>query len=122
MRTMQRAGFDIQICGFGLSSTYHANNEYSLLSDFQDGARTLLNVINMLEDYEKESMAEASLVARTSPFPEDGGVIEGENPLFAPEPEIFRTIWRKGRMPTWDNRQSRLSQTINLTTTGRAIS
>ena len=32
---MQAAGFDLQICGYGLSSVYHGVNEYCNLSDMQ---------------------------------------------------------------------------------------
>jgi hypothetical protein len=30
---MQEDGFDVQVCGFGLSSVYHGDNEYCKLSD-----------------------------------------------------------------------------------------
>lgn len=33
VREMKDAGFDIQICGFGLSAVYHGDDEYCLLSD-----------------------------------------------------------------------------------------
>jgi len=46
---MQAAGFDLQISGFGLSSTYHADNEYSLLSDMTDAFQIFLWVISLLE-------------------------------------------------------------------------
>jgi acetylornithine deacetylase len=32
---MQEAGFDLQICGYGLSSVYHGLNEHCLLSDMR---------------------------------------------------------------------------------------
>lgn len=46
---MQDKGFDIQITGFGLSKTYHADNEYALLSDMQDAFQILLRVISITE-------------------------------------------------------------------------
>ena len=49
VREMQAAGFDLQISGFGLSSTYHADNEYSLLSDMTDAFQIFLWVISLLE-------------------------------------------------------------------------
>ncbi len=36
---------DLQIVGFGLLSTYHANNEYCLLSGMQGGFATLAYTI-----------------------------------------------------------------------------
>jgi len=47
VREMQNAGFDIQITGYGLSTTYHADNEYALLSDMQDAFQILLRVISI---------------------------------------------------------------------------
>ena len=38
---LQDEGFDLQIIGFGLSSTYHAENEYCLLSDMVKATRIL---------------------------------------------------------------------------------
>jgi len=35
--TGQDEGYDVQTLGFGKMSTYHANNEYCLLSDFAKG-------------------------------------------------------------------------------------
>jgi len=42
---MQAAGFDIQLIGFGLMKTYHANNEYCLLSDMADATKILSRMI-----------------------------------------------------------------------------
>ena len=42
---MQRAGFDLQIAGYGLSKTYHADNEYCLLSDMKDAFKILSSLI-----------------------------------------------------------------------------
>ena len=49
VREMQAAGFDLQISGFGLSSTYHADNEYVLLSDMMDAFQVFLWTISLLE-------------------------------------------------------------------------
>ncbi len=34
---IQDEGYDVQTIGFGKMSTYHANNEFCLLSDFKKG-------------------------------------------------------------------------------------
>jgi len=47
VRMMQDAGFDIQITGYGLSTVYHADNEYALLSDMKDAFQILLRVISI---------------------------------------------------------------------------
>ena len=43
-------GFDIQISGFGLSKTYHADNEYALLSDMIDAMQILLIIISINDE------------------------------------------------------------------------
>ncbi len=48
VRDLQRGGFDVQLIGFGLMSTYHANDEYALLSDFEKGFQVLMRVIARL--------------------------------------------------------------------------
>lgn len=48
IRELQEAGFDVQTVGYGLMSTYHARNEYCLLSDFKDGFRVLARIISKL--------------------------------------------------------------------------
>lgn len=45
VRKMQAAGFDLQISGYGLSKTYHADNEYCLLSDMKDAFGILVRLI-----------------------------------------------------------------------------
>ena len=45
VRDMQSEGFDIQLIGFGLMSTYHADNEYCSLNDMKDAARILATLI-----------------------------------------------------------------------------
>ena len=49
VREMQDQGFDIQINGFGISKTYHADNEYALLSDMQDAFQILLRAISIAD-------------------------------------------------------------------------
>ena len=49
VRDLQRGGFDIQMTGFGLMKTYHADNEFCLLSDMAKGFRILRGVIAELE-------------------------------------------------------------------------
>ena len=49
VRDLQRGGFDIQMTGFGLMKTYHADNEFCLLSDMANGFRILRGVIAQLE-------------------------------------------------------------------------
>jgi len=46
VRDLQRAGFDVQIVGYGLMKTYHAKNEYALISDYHQGFDILLDVVN----------------------------------------------------------------------------
>mmetsp|Transcript_21123 Transcript_21123/g.34678 ORF Transcript_21123/g.34678 Transcript_21123/m.34678 type:complete len:447 (+) Transcript_21123:1752-3092(+) len=50
VREMQKEGFDLQITGFGLSKTYHADNEYVLLSDMRDAFKVLSLLIQKCED------------------------------------------------------------------------
>ncbi|MCO5604785.1 hypothetical protein L7F22_058956 [Adiantum nelumboides] len=50
IRELQDEGFDVQTIGYGIMATYHAQNEYCLLSDFQLGFKVLCNVISILED------------------------------------------------------------------------
>lgn len=49
VRDLQRKGFDLQMTGYGLMKTYHADNEYCLLSDMQNGFKILLGVIGEME-------------------------------------------------------------------------
>ena len=46
VRDLQRAGFDVQIVGYGLMKTYHAKNEYALISGFAQGFQVLTEVIH----------------------------------------------------------------------------
>ena len=49
VKEMQTAGFDIQITGYGLSKTYHADNEYALLSEMMDAYQILLLIISSMD-------------------------------------------------------------------------
>lgn len=49
IRELQDEGFDVQTTGYGVMATYHARNEYCLLTDFKQGFKVLLNVISLLE-------------------------------------------------------------------------
>lgn len=62
IRDLQDAGFDVQTLGFGLMRTYHANNEFGLLSDFRDGFRVLARMIVNMDAQRQEP---ASKRART---------------------------------------------------------
>lgn len=48
IKALQDEGYDVQTLGFGKMSTYHANNEYALLSDYQKGFKVLLNLVERL--------------------------------------------------------------------------
>ena len=50
VRDMQRKGFDVQLTGFGLMKTYHADNEFCKLSDMEKGFRILRGMIAEVED------------------------------------------------------------------------
>ena len=50
VKEMQTAGFDIQITGYGLSKTYHADNEYALLSEMMDAYQILLLIISSMDN------------------------------------------------------------------------
>ena len=43
VKELQDDGFDLQIIGYGLMKTYHAKNEYGLLSDFEHGFQVCLS-------------------------------------------------------------------------------
>lgn len=49
VRMMQKSGFDIQLCGFGLMSVYHGVNEYCTLSDMQKAYEVIARVVCLLE-------------------------------------------------------------------------
>ncbi|EFJ21664.1 hypothetical protein SELMODRAFT_106336 [Selaginella moellendorffii] len=50
IRELQDEGFDVQTAGYGLMSTYHARNEYCLLSDMRQGFQVMANIISRLEE------------------------------------------------------------------------
>jgi len=49
VKMMQKQGFDIQLCGFGLMSVYHGVNEYCTLTDMQKAYEVMLRVICLIE-------------------------------------------------------------------------
>ncbi|XP_038680475.1 acetylornithine deacetylase-like [Tripterygium wilfordii] len=50
IRELQDEGFDVQTAGYGLMATYHAKNEYCLLSDMCQGYQIFVSIIDQLED------------------------------------------------------------------------
>ncbi|KAK2995919.1 hypothetical protein RJ640_029801 [Escallonia rubra] len=50
IRDLQDEGFDVQTAGYGLMATYHAKNEYCLLSDMCQGYQVFVSIICQLED------------------------------------------------------------------------
>jgi len=67
---MQKAGFDLQIIGFGRTEAYHAENEFCLLSEMLDAAKILSAFVSKMDaHYAKESKAgakeEAAVPAKT---------------------------------------------------------
>uniref|UniRef100_A0A1J3GDG8 Acetylornithine deacetylase n=1 Tax=Noccaea caerulescens TaxID=107243 RepID=A0A1J3GDG8_NOCCA len=49
IRDLQDEGFDVQITGYGLMDTYHAKNEYCLLTDVCQGFDVFVRIISQLE-------------------------------------------------------------------------
>lgn len=49
VKMMQKQGFDIHLCGFGLMKVYHGVNEYCSLSDMRKAYEILLRVCCLLE-------------------------------------------------------------------------
>ncbi|EFJ48310.1 hypothetical protein VOLCADRAFT_81178 [Volvox carteri f. nagariensis] len=45
IRELQEAGYDVQCIGFGRMATYHAVNEYALLSDFKKGFQVMRELL-----------------------------------------------------------------------------
>ncbi|GLU05423.1 hypothetical protein SLE2022_225250 [Rubroshorea leprosula] len=50
IRELQDEGFDVQTSGYGIMATYHAKNEYCLLSDMCQGYDVFVSIISQLED------------------------------------------------------------------------
>ncbi|KAH6774081.1 Peptidase M20/M25/M40 family protein [Perilla frutescens var. frutescens] len=50
IRELQEEGFDVQTAGYGLMATYHAKNEYCLLTDMSEGYRVFVSIISQLEE------------------------------------------------------------------------
>merc|ERR1712137_221399 len=46
---LKEDGFDVQTVGYGVEDVYHADNEFCRLSDFQQGFRVLMKIINTLK-------------------------------------------------------------------------
>jgi len=51
VRDLQAKGFDVQIAGYGLSSRYHADNEYCSLSDLKNATKIIAKIITELEKH-----------------------------------------------------------------------
>ncbi|AEE83955.1 Acetylornithine deacetylase [Arabidopsis thaliana] len=49
IRDLQDEGFDVQTSGYGLMATYHAKNEYCLLTDMCQGFDVFIRIISQLE-------------------------------------------------------------------------
>ncbi|CAA7042990.1 unnamed protein product [Microthlaspi erraticum] len=49
IRDLQDEGFDVQTSGYGLMATYHAKNEYCLLTDMCQGYDVFVRIISKLE-------------------------------------------------------------------------
>eukprot|EP00904_Undaria_pinnatifida_P004372 jgi/Undpi1/13936/HiC_scaffold_9.g03587.m1 len=49
VRWLQDQGYDVQICGYGLSSRYHAENEYCSLEGMGNAVKVLAGVVARLE-------------------------------------------------------------------------
>ncbi len=47
VRDLQRQGFDVQITGFGRSSSYHAPNEHASMRDFREGFAVLAELVGV---------------------------------------------------------------------------
>ncbi|KMZ75955.1 Acetylornithine deacetylase or succinyl-diaminopimelate desuccinylase [Zostera marina] len=52
IRELQDEGYDVQISGYGVMATYHARNEYCLLSDMCEGYLVFVSIIAQLEEEE----------------------------------------------------------------------
>nr|BAA95409.1 DIP-1 [Citrullus lanatus] len=50
VRELQEEGFDVQTVGYGLTDTYHADNEYCLYSDMNNGYKVFASIISQLEE------------------------------------------------------------------------
>jgi acetylornithine deacetylase len=45
---LKKAGYDVQICGFGRMEAYHAKNEFGMLSEFHQGFDIITKVVEKL--------------------------------------------------------------------------
>lgn len=46
---LQKAGFDVQMCGYGVEEVYHAPNEYCTLSGMKNGFKIVVKVIQAMD-------------------------------------------------------------------------
>lgn len=49
VKQMQRKGYDLQLCGFGLMAVYHGIDEYCLLSEMKQMYEVLTRIVSLLE-------------------------------------------------------------------------
>jgi len=47
---LKQAGFDIQICGYGIEKVYHGLNEYASLNDLKQGGKIMRRIITLLNE------------------------------------------------------------------------
>ncbi|XP_038887566.1 acetylornithine deacetylase-like [Benincasa hispida] len=50
VRELQNEGYDVQTIGYGLTDTYHADNEYCNFSDMANGYKVFASIISQLEE------------------------------------------------------------------------
>uniref|UniRef100_A0A6V7QVT8 Peptidase M20 dimerisation domain-containing protein n=1 Tax=Ananas comosus var. bracteatus TaxID=296719 RepID=A0A6V7QVT8_ANACO len=50
VRDLQDQGFDVQLTGYGINDVYHADNEYCLFSDMEQGFEVFVSIISKLEE------------------------------------------------------------------------
>lgn len=50
VKELQDQGYDLQIIGYGLMKTYHAKNEFGLLSDFEHGFQVMAKIVEKFSD------------------------------------------------------------------------
>ncbi|KAG7036186.1 Acetylornithine deacetylase [Cucurbita argyrosperma subsp. argyrosperma] len=50
VKDLQENGYDVQAIGYGLTATYHANDEYCNYSDMANGYKVFASIISQLEE------------------------------------------------------------------------
>jgi len=50
VRNLQEAGYDLQICGYGLAKKYHAVNESASLSDMKRAVKIICGILSVIEE------------------------------------------------------------------------